>query len=140
MKASNVFSFSFKGVYAKHRPRFYINKLGMTRAYTPQSTKEAETFVRMAFLSQGGKPLKGYIGIKIETYRKMTKASPGHFDTRKPDADNIAKLILDALNGYAYMDDKQVVMLAVEKRNIEEGEPYTTVKLRSIDYLKGEEK
>lgn len=33
----------------------------------------------------------------------------------KPDCDNIAKAILDALNGVAYDDDKQVVRLHVEK-------------------------
>ena len=36
--------------------------------------------------------------------------------TKKPDADNIAKAILDALNGLAYYDDAQVVHLEVQKR------------------------
>ena len=31
------------------------------------------------------------------------------------DCDNIAKIILDGLNGIAYLDDKQVVRLSVEK-------------------------
>lgn len=35
--------------------------------------------------------------------------------TVKPDTDNIAKSILDSLNGIAYLDDKQVVNLQVEK-------------------------
>lgn len=34
---------------------------------------------------------------------------------RKPDADNVAKIILDALNGVAYKDDSAVVALNVEK-------------------------
>lgn len=34
---------------------------------------------------------------------------------KKPDADNVAKIILDALNGIAYLDDKQVVDLGVHK-------------------------
>jgi len=38
------------------------------------------------------------------------------YPTIKPDTDNIAKSILDSLNGIAYKDDKQVVMLTVEKR------------------------
>lgn len=33
----------------------------------------------------------------------------------KPDADNIAKAVLDALNGVAYADDKQVVILESRK-------------------------
>ena len=34
----------------------------------------------------------------------------------KPDCDNIAKAILDSLNGIAYKDDSQVVELTVVKR------------------------
>ena len=35
--------------------------------------------------------------------------------TKKPDADNIAKSVLDALNGIAYKDDSQVTFLSVQK-------------------------
>lgn len=35
--------------------------------------------------------------------------------TRKPDADNIGKAVLDALNGVAYQDDKAVVDVRVVK-------------------------
>ena len=35
--------------------------------------------------------------------------------TKKPDADNIAKVICDALNGVAYVDDTQVTELRVYK-------------------------
>lgn len=37
-------------------------------------------------------------------------------DIYKPDIDNIAKLILDALNGIAYEDDAQVVILQCAKK------------------------
>lgn len=42
------------------------------------------------------------------------------YPTIKPDTDNIAKIILDSLNGIAYKDDKQVIRLQVEKRYAEE--------------------
>ena len=35
---------------------------------------------------------------------------------KKPDADNIAKIICDALNDVAYKDDTQVVMLTIIKK------------------------
>jgi len=35
--------------------------------------------------------------------------------TKKPDGDNIAKVICDALNGVAYEDDTQIVKLVVSK-------------------------
>ncbi|RGS43528.1 RusA family crossover junction endodeoxyribonuclease [Coprococcus eutactus] len=34
---------------------------------------------------------------------------------KKCDADNIAKIICDGLNGIAYPDDKQITSLSVEK-------------------------
>ena len=37
----------------------------------------------------------------------------------KPDADNVAKLVLDAINGTAFVDDSQVVSLSVAKRSRE---------------------
>lgn len=38
-------------------------------------------------------------------------------DTYKPDADNIAKAVLDAMNGLAFVDDSQVVSLSVTKHD-----------------------
>ena len=35
--------------------------------------------------------------------------------TKKPDADNIAKVVCDALNGVAYKDDTQIVSLHIKK-------------------------
>lgn len=34
----------------------------------------------------------------------------------KPDADNLAKFVLDALNGRYYTDDSQIYFLCIEKR------------------------
>lgn len=39
-----------------------------------------------------------------------------HLPRVKPDSDNIAKIILDGLNGIAYKDDSQVTTLIVRKR------------------------
>lgn len=34
---------------------------------------------------------------------------------KRPDADNVAKAILDALNGHAYNDDSAIALLTVRK-------------------------
>ena len=36
--------------------------------------------------------------------------------TKKPDLDNIAKAVLDSLNGIAYKDDSQIVSMVVSKK------------------------
>lgn len=67
------------------------------------------------------KPVRVYIQANFKapkswSKRKKAQAALGMYrPTKKPDADNIAKAICDALNGVAYKDDKQIVELKVEK-------------------------
>ena len=117
----------------KGRPRF--NKNGHT--YTPADTAKYERMVRAMFLSrypraeQIGKDIP--VRAKINAYYKIPdSAGKGKKQlmkaglirpTKKPDTDNIAKILLDALNGYAYHDDAQVVELEVKKLYAQ-SEPY----------------
>lgn len=105
----------------KGRPRF--TRSGHT--YTPGSTAEYEERVKLAYRQAGGGRLSGFVTADIlavftvpKSYTKAQKASA--FDMRyvpkKPDCDNIAKIILDALNGLAYDDDAQIVKLSVKKQ------------------------
>ena len=56
----------------------------------------------------------------------------GHIlPTKKPDADNVAKIILDGLNHIAWDDDTQVVDMMVIKRYSEE--PFVAVIIEEID-------
>ena len=50
--------------------------------------------------------------------------------TKKPDCDNIAKSILDALNGLAYYDDSQICELSVYKMYSDE--PRAEIVINSI--------
>ena len=47
--------------------------------------------------------------------------------TTKPDCDNIIKAVLDALNGVAYCDDKQVISVSCNKFYGETGHLTVTV-------------
>lgn len=62
--------------------------------------------------------IMAYFGIPKSTSKKKTALMLNGFinPTKKPDADNIAKIILDSLNGIAFHDDSQIVRLVVEKR------------------------
>ena len=51
----------------------------------------------------------------LSAFRKRDGDS--HPDTQKPDADNVAKLVLDALNGVAWEDDQQVNDLHIVKND-----------------------
>lgn len=109
-------------VQAKQRPRF-----NGKFAYTQRETVAYENWVKTCYLEKYKsqklleKPLKvkiiAYYDIPKSTSKKKQKMMLDNeiFPTIKPDADNIAKSILDSLNGIAYLDDKQVVKLIVEK-------------------------
>ena len=109
-------------VQAKQRPRF-----NGKFAYTPKETIAYENWVRTCFLEKyrGQQPLEKPLKEKIIKYYEVPKSASKKkkqqmlndeiYPTVKPDTDNIAKSILDSLNGIAYLDDKQVVKLEVEK-------------------------
>lgn len=45
---------------------------------------------------------------------RLRKSAPEHH-AKRPDCDNIAKAVLDSMNGATYRDDAQVVFLAISK-------------------------
>ena len=107
--------FTVPGVpVGKGRPRF--TRTGHT--YTPEKTAAYEEKVRLCWKAQtgsvfsGGIPLKAsiiaYFHIPKSASKKKAAAMEGTFHTSRPDADNVAKAILDALNGHAYPDDSAV--------------------------------
>lgn len=112
----------------KGRPRM-STKTG--RTYTPQDTVNYENWVRLCYQEQaktiyfGDKPLKA----KIDCYHTIPKSTSKkkHKEmtegilrpTKKPDSDNIAKIVLDSLNSIAYKDDSQIVELEVNKHYAE---------------------
>jgi len=50
------------------------------------------------------------------TAKGVLKRTSPRLHVYKPDADNLAKFVLDALNGRYYKDDSQLYALAVEKK------------------------
>jgi Holliday junction resolvase RusA-like endonuclease len=98
--------------------------------HTPEGTVLYENLIKMLFLeskqeSLGDKPIVCTIMVyfpitKSTSKKKRTLMLEGKLrPTKKPDCDNIAKIILDALNTLAYDDDKQVVELLVMKEYAE---------------------
>ena len=130
----------------KARPRA-VRKNGGVYMYTPPKTQAYEASVKEAFQEEAYKQhlLKNFpledeqaVFVKITAaYKIPTMAAKSKklkmlcgklLPTTKPDCDNIAKIICDALNGVAYRDDKQVVWLTVSKIYTY-GEPYVRVRL-----------
>lgn len=122
----------------KERPRH--TRSGHT--YTPEKTKAYEAKVAACFLKARGKRTDGPVFVAITAYmpipKRATKADRAAMEAgarlpmKRPDADNIAKVCMDALNGLAYHDDAQVIGLSVLKRY---GEPHVEINIMGGDKL-----
>lgn len=114
-------------IRGKARPRICSD-----HAFTPKDTVQYEKLVRECYKEQDGRYLEGSVRALIIAYYKIPKSYSKkrvqaikdglEKPTKKPDADNIGKIILDSLNGIAYKDDSQIVDLSVIKRYTEDDE------------------
>jgi Holliday junction resolvase RusA-like endonuclease len=120
----------------KGRPRF-----GNGRTYTPAKTIAYEKLIArkaaeaMRYFPDGVTALPCYVRIdaykgipKSWTRAKRLRAMDGLEIPGKPDLDNVAKAVLDALNGVVYADDVQVTRLLVTKQYSMEPRLVVTVK------------
>ena len=113
----------------KGRPRFTKN--GHT--YTPAGTVSYEDLAKLEYKQQCGDirfdkgvmldmKISAYFAIpKSASKKKQRQMLEGELrPTKKPDMDNIIKIIADGLNGIAYYDDSQIVECTVRKFYSEE--------------------
>ena len=127
----------------KGRPRF--RRAGKcVQTYTPDDTVIYENWVRECWKNAGAARLEGEITAEITAYfpipKSTTKKRRADMEAgtvgciTKPDTDNLAKCVLDALNGMAYGDDSQVTALTVRK--LYSDTPRTEIKLTEKETAK----
>lgn len=111
-------------IVGKGRPR--LNSY-TGQVYTPTRTKDYESLVEQYFLLKYPryKTLEGRAKVSITAYFEVPKSASklakeqmlGNTisPTKKPDIDNIVKIVLDAMNKFAFKDDTQITKIEVEK-------------------------
>jgi len=122
-----IYEFEVNGkVVGKGRPR--VNSY-TGNIYTPNNTKAYEELIKEYFLVSN----KGFtniisnrVSIRIIAYLKVPKSAKKDevqkmlsneiSPLKKPDIDNIVKVVLDALNKFVINDDIQVSKIEAEKR------------------------
>ncbi len=121
----------------KGRPRF--TRSG--RVFTPKKTKDFELKIAARasdeMVSVGIDPFtvpcSVYILAQFPIPKSWSKkrreaAERGEVVPGKPDIDNVAKLVLDALNGVCFEDDKLVQTLKITKKY---GQPFLLVQVEA---------
>lgn len=124
---------------SKARARtFYNHNKKKMQTVTPTGTVLYENLVKMCYINQASKenfkgffnkePLKLKILAIYEIPQSTSKKNRQKMQSgellpcKKPDVDNIAKVICDALNKVAYKDDTQICELNISKRYTTENE------------------
>jgi Holliday junction resolvase RusA-like endonuclease len=112
----------------KARPHVVRIKTGASVTYTPDKTVayEERTRSRYQAAAQGFKfSDNAQVGVQITAWYPVPKSKSKKVKaamlagqikpTKKPDSDNILKIVCDALNEIAYKDDVQIVLAQVAK-------------------------
>jgi len=92
------------------------------RRYDPSAT-DKKTIRKQLLPIKPPKPLEGEIGLIIEAHfqtpkswsEKKQKEFEGLYRPKSPDVDNIFKIYSDAMNGYIFEDDRQIIHGVVVK-------------------------
>ena len=122
-----VVTFSVDGIpHGKGRPRF--KRMGnFVQTYTDVKTKTYEALVKEAAQKAMGSsepletPVSFHCHIRLpvpKSYsKKRTEACLSGLVSpiKKPDWDNVAKSVADAMNGVVYLDDSQIVRAVIRK-------------------------
>lgn len=123
-------------IVGKARPRMNTRT---GRAYTPPKTKNYEYFLRQWFIRKypNFKTIENRVKVTIIAFFDIPKSTSNKKEaemlagnispTKKPDIDNIIKIVLDAMNKFAFKDDTQVTKIEVEKKYAETSKLYIKI-------------
>lgn len=133
-------SFVIKGVpKVKKRPMFSTQG-GKLRTYTPKTTATYENLVKLKAEENFKHPIDGSISLAIRFYLPRPKRliwkrrpMPEIYSDKRPDIDNLAKAVIDGLNGIAFKDDGQIADLHITKKfHAGDDEPKTIVIVSNV--------
>lgn len=129
----------------KARPKVVRIKTGASVTYTPDKTVAYEELTRVRYQEAAAGfrfPDDAQLAIRISAFYPIPKSKSKRIQaemlhgmirpTKKPDCDNIVKIICDALNGFAYKDDAQIITAQISKRYAEDGQ--TVVKIWGVSH------
>ena len=84
----------------------------------PAKTKQFENYVKLVAAQHAPEELlTSALEVRLDFLflRPKSLSKKTRYHTKKPDVDNLAKSVLDALEGIIYVNDAQVISLQVTK-------------------------
>lgn len=92
---------------------------GMISSYTPKKTRSWEESIKLqAVQTRPEQLLDGPLACQIVFYLPRPQSRPKRdlYPDKKPDLDNLAKAVFDALEGVVYAQDSRIVTKVLHKR------------------------
>lgn len=107
------------------------------RYFVDGETERQKNAVSFAAKKAGAVVIEGPVHVTLEFRMPLVKGAKGFgAHTKRPDIDNLCKLVLDALNGTAWRDDGVVMSLSASKVYAPDGEePRTRVEIRPLGQM-----
>ena len=122
----------------KRRPRVFRHG-NRIMAVSP-SRQDEEDFLTLAMANRPQRPIEAPISVSLTFYLPAPKSLPKRLREpleqeilpcgKRPDIDNLAKLVLDALDGVYWRDDGQICHLTLRK--VYSARPRTEVEIAEI--------
>lgn len=85
----------------------YWRKTRTGKVYVSDEARQYRITAALSAKAQGAKVLNGLVVVRVDVFRPA----------KRGDLDNTLKVLLDALRGVAYEDDKQVVAINAYRRD-----------------------
>lgn len=116
LSANEYWRHTNKGVYVSSKAKLYRQKV----------------FCIFRNQYKSMKPFDGLVKLNIVFHPKKNK--DGSASARRLDLDNVLKITLDALNGLAYVDDKQIINIVLSIGNaVENGGLSVSIALHEFE-------
>ncbi|MEE8382241.1 MAG: RusA family crossover junction endodeoxyribonuclease [Thermodesulfobacteriota bacterium] len=119
---------------AQGRPRF-ARRGNFVVTYDPEKSKEWKNEIIRQAVAQKAEVLEGALRVELMFRMKRPKSLPKKvkYHIKKPDLDNLAKAVLDALSGICYNDDSQIVSMGLFKSYVVDGQaPCVDIEIEEV--------
>lgn len=98
----------------KSKRNMYVQTYNPANSEPSRWKRKVRAEAAEAFRAYRLGPFDGPVMVRL-LCRFALKSKPCHYREKKPDIDNLQKLVFDAMNGVAYRDDSQICRVTASK-------------------------
>jgi len=141
MKTINILKLRLYGKLKTRQKRLYYNKnIKRPMTYELKESRDWYNYIKLCIIEKLGKdinnnyPYDTPIIVYVNFYLQRPKSRPKKYiyPDKKPDLDNLEKILYDAMQGIIYTNDSRIIEKHVKKEYGQEG---LNIEVYTIQYL-----